>query len=306
MILMFGGLFYGMYYLYHRQASQPLEADLIAVDTLQISRLKITSPESEQYVELQRQEAGWIASNGQVHQNALPAPVSAVLQNLLRVTTYDIASTSESEWNKYGLGESQAVRVELFAGKEQVKDFWVGPGSVGEHPPDSLAYLRIEGEKEVYAVKGLQSAPFFEPFSTYRPKTIIQLLGGSRIDSFSYVLADTIHTISRSGNSWFLNRAAITEPTRIDRFIANLREVSSGNFADDFDDHRAGVVKLPSLHLHLSRSEAPVLIDMYLDTLREHSYLLRSTQNPGTWFETDSGRLYQQFFLPLDSLTLKL
>ncbi|MCB0628281.1 MAG: DUF4340 domain-containing protein [Saprospiraceae bacterium] len=305
LILMFGGLFYGMYYLYHAQASQPLQADLIAVNPLQISRLRITGPEREQYIELQRQDSGWIASNGQVHLIALSAPVEAVLQNLHKITTTDIAATSESDWNNYGLGDGYAVRVELFSGKERIEDFWVGQVPPGELPEDSLVYLRIQGEQEVYVVKGLQTAPFYQPFSAYRPKTILSIPVDSRIDSFSFIYPDTTYTLNRRPQGWILNRLAMAEPAEVDHFLGNLQDLSSSDFADDFDHNRAGVERLLSLQLYPSPAETPILVDMYLDTLREHPYVLRSTQNPGTWFECDSLELYKRFVLPLDSLQLQ-
>lgn len=301
---MFGGLFYGMYYLYQSQASQPLHTELISVDTLEISRLRLQGPESQQLIELQRQDGDWIASNGQVHLKALSGPVRSILQNLIKITTIDISTTSESEWSNFGLAAGQTVRVEVFKSTARTGDFYVSQPPGEAAPADSLAYIRFQGENEVYAVRGLQTAPFYQSFAAFRPKTITDLPAGSQIDSFSYVLADTTYTISRSGAGWQLNGLQLEETNWIDRFLTNIRQLSSTAFADDFDDNRAGVVRLPALHLHLSPADAPVLIEMYRDTLRDQPYVLRSTQNPGTWFGSDSAALYQRFLVPLDSLTL--
>lgn len=304
LFLMFGGLFYGMYYLYQSQASQPLHTELISVDTVLISRLRLRGPEPKQLIELQRQEADWIASNGQVHLKALSAPVRSLLQNLLNITTIDISTTSESEWGSYGLAAEQATRVEVFKGTDNISDFYVSqPGSSATK--DSLSYIRFQGETEVYAVRGLQTAPFYQTFAAFRPKTIVHLPPDSKIDSFSYVLADSSYTIKNTKAGWQFNGLTLEDPSWISRFLANIQHLSSDAFADDFDDNRAGVIKLPSLHLHPSQAEAPVLIEMYQDTLREKPYVFRSTQNPGTWFESDSAKLYQHFILPLDSLTFK-
>jgi hypothetical protein len=300
---MFGSLIYGAYYLYRSHTVQPLQADLITIDTTLISQVRIHPREaSRNAIHLQREEDYWIASNGQVHLRARPAPVKAILRNLIKITTIDIAGKSEDEWLPYGLGPGQGTRVEVFAGSRLVEDFWVGntvPDSLGT---DSLSFIRNHGEQEVYAVRGLSTWPFRQFFARFRPKNLLTLPEGAMLDSFAYQLPDTLLLFRRINQSWHCNGDSIDNPGNIDRYLKNLRQLESTIFVDDYDRNLPESQLFNSLILYPARSEQPILVDVFLDTLREQPYLLQSNQNPTTWFGSDSSGIYSRLFWPVDSL----
>ena len=165
LFLIFGGLIYGAYTLYHAQTQKPLQADLISIDTNQISRLRIYLPEGQgPTVQLQRQEDYWIASNDLVHLRATNQAVQGLLQNLVKVTTIDIATTSEADWPTYGLSPNQSVRIQVYNNTELMEDFWLAQHKQATTIGDSVSFIRIHQEKEVYAVYGLSTDPFFSKF----------------------------------------------------------------------------------------------------------------------------------------------
>lgn len=303
LILMFGSLLYGAYYLYRSQTIKPLQADLITIDTALISQLRIhPRDESEQAIQLQREENDWIASNGQVHLRALPTPVEAILKNLIKITTIDIAAKEEDAWLKYGLSRGQGTRVEVYEGNEKVEDFWVGntvPDSTGA---DSLSFIRIHQEQEVYVVRGLRSWPFRQSFLQFRPKELLKIPEATPIDSFAYQLPDTLFLFSKTDTSWNCNGEPVQDPANIDLFLRKLRNIESTVFVDDFDHNLPESNRSNSLTLYLSESEQPVMVNVYQDTLREKPFILHSNQNPSTWFGSDSSGVYSLLFWEIDSL----
>lgn len=304
LILMFGGLIYGVYALYRSQTVQPLRADLISIDTARISQLRIHSKENGQIIQLQREDGSWIASNGQVHLRALPLPVQRILENLVKVTTVEVAAKNEADWQAFGLTPAQSVRVEIYQNNEQVEDFWIGHAASDPAAADSLAYIRIDQEREVYAVRGMETTPFFQTFPQFRSKRIIQLPDGASIDSFLFQLPDTLYKFEQSAGNWHLNGLPVAEPTVISKFLQNLRRIESQTFVDDFDHQQPGLAKHRSLALYLSRVEEPILVEVYQDTFRDQPYILRSTQNP-TWFGSDSSGIYSRLFSVVDALSAK-
>lgn len=307
LILMFGSLFYGAYYLYRSHTSQPLQADLVTIDTSRISQLRIhPRNEPQKVIQLQREDDYWIASNGQVHLRALPQPVAAILKNLVKLTTIQIAAKSDHEWLKYGLGPGQGTRVEVYEGNQRVEDFWVGNTLLPADRADSLSYIRIHQEQEVYAIQELETWPFRQNFSQFRPKKILSIPADVPVDSFSYQLPDTLFTFRRTGQEWHFNGQPIPDPAPIKRFLGNLRHLESTGFVDDYDHNLPESNKFRSLLLYLSETEQPILIDAYLDTLRETPFILHSNQNPTTWFGSDSSGVFSRLFWPVDSLSAKI
>jgi hypothetical protein len=186
-----------------------------------------------------------------------------------------------------------------------VEDFWVGhtllpPGSL-----DSLSYIRIHQEQEVYAIQQLETWPFRQEFTQFRPKKVLSLPAGIPVDSFSFQLPDTLYTFTRAGKEWNFNGLPIRDPSPIQRFLRNLRHIESTGFVDDYDHNLPESNKFSSLLLYLSETDQPVLIDAYLDTLREVPFILHSNQNPTTWFGSDSSGVFNRLFWPVDSLIAK-
>lgn len=303
LILMFGSLFYGAYYLYRSHTVQPLQADLITIDTTRITQLRIHPPEEGQKViQLQREENYWIASNGQVHVRSLGSPVAAILANLVRITSISIAAKHEDEWLQYGLSRGQGVRVEVFEDDELVEDFWVGntvPDSTGT---DSLSYIRNHQEQEVYVVRGLSAWPFRHSFLHFRPKNLLDIPAAQRIDSFAYQLPDTTFLFKRSADQWACNGLPIEDASHISSYLNNMHRIRSTTFVDDYDYNQPESQRANSLTLYLDQAEQPILINVYVDTLRELPYIIHSNQNPTTWFGSDSSGVYLRLFPEVDSL----
>ncbi|PHN05306.1 DUF4340 domain-containing protein [Flavilitoribacter nigricans] len=305
LILMFGSVIYAAYYLYRSHTIQPLQADLITIDTNRISQLRIHPRDnSQKSIQLQREEDYWIASNGQVHLRALPTPVASILGNLVKITTVDIAAKEENDWLKYGLGTGQGVRVEVYEGNELVEDFWVGNTVDDPSGADSLSFIRIHEEQEVYAVRGLSTWPFRQTFIQFRPRKLLALSSETPVDSFAFQLPDTLLSFQRSGQEWRCNGAPIPDPSLVQRFLRDLRHIESTVFVDDYDYNLPESNKFNSLVLYLPQTEQPVLVDAYLDTLRELPIILHSNQNPTTWFGSDSSGVYSRLFWPVDSLMI--
>lgn len=303
LILMFGGLFYGGYRLYRSHTIQPLEASLITIDTSQISQLRLHQPDRQQrIIQLQREGDNWIASDGQVHLRALQRPVANILRNLVDITTVDIAAKEEADWQHYGLSPGQSVRVEIYQDQALVKNFWIGYTQPDTGGVDSISFIRIDQEQEVYTIRGLQAWPFYQHFSRFRPKGMLSLSAGSTIDSFVFQLPDTSFSFHRQDQDWVMNGSVVSDPRRIEKYLGGLRKVESTNFVDDYDYNRPESHKYGSLLLHTPGSEQPILIHAYVDTLREAPFILHCSQHPTAWFGSDSSGLYQRFFGMLDSL----
>lgn len=301
LFLLFGGLLFGAYSLYHSQTSKPLRADMIAVDTALISRLRIHPKDGQaRVIELQREADEWIVSNGQLHLRALTPPVEALLRNLVQITTVDVAAHDEPSWLDYGLATGQAVRVEVYEQGRLTEDFWIGQTSTQK--PDGLAYIRVHNEPEVYTVQGLETYPFFQEFPIYRSKTLLALPAEEAIDSFSFQYPDTTFTFVRQGQEWQIDGKPIADAGPIRNYLANLRNVHADIYVDDFDHNLAADKKYCSLLLYLPQSEQPILVHAYRDTLREHPFILQSSQNPGSWFGSDSSGIYSRLFWGMPAL----
>lgn len=288
---------YGLTHYFSTREKPPLQTELIVLDTSQVSAIHLHLPQqADTHIRLQREQTGWIASNGRRHVRALQPPIDALLNTLQRVSTMDVLATRPEQWAEYGLEEEQATRVSIFVEHHLQRDFLVN--SSGSE--DGLAWLRFVGEAEVYAVIDLQVALLQRPFRAYRPTTLLSVADQAKIERFEYILPDTVLAFGRRGAGWQLNDSLDLDPARVNRYLQGLRNVQGEHFADDFDDKDAADLRLHSLLLQVAGQDQPLLINVYLDSMRQLPYVLHSNQNPSAWFGADSLLVYQRLFQSTD------
>lgn len=275
----------------------PLQADIITLDTSAVSIIEITNPAQQgKLIRLQREQNGWIVSNGRIHVKAQSKPVEDVLHSLYKVTTDDLAAKRPEEWDQYGLSDEQAIRIRIYIGDDLLEDFLIGSRNNDTH----TSWLRLAGEPEVYAVSNTDFSVLRRSFQAYRCRTILSLADDAQIEAFQYLLSDTTLRYRRYGTGWQLNDSLLLDPAPVNRYLQGLRKVGGEHFADDFDDNAGAEKRLRSLWLQVVGRQQPLVVNIYVDSSRQQPYILHSSQNPSNWFAVDSTLVFARLFRPTE------
>ena len=93
---------YGLSQVFTGKRTSNFNTELILVDTNQVTQIIInTKPPNNEEIMLQRENNGWIVSNGSVNTKAVSNAVQALLSNIQLIKTKYIAANSEEKWADY-------------------------------------------------------------------------------------------------------------------------------------------------------------------------------------------------------------
>lgn len=288
-LLLTAGVLYGVgRLLWPGQRSNFFTTELAQVDTASLDRIVLHHGGNA--FSLKREQEGWIASRGAMHLPAVQLVVNELLGALSgAIQTHGMVAQSPEAWSKYGVGERQGVRVQLYKSKVLLEDFVLG----GQ--PGGATFLRFSGQRSVYEVEELPLDLIGRDFDAYRNPDLLKLSNGEQITSFEWQFPDTVYTFSKSGNAWFCNNLAL-DSVKVLRYLNGLRHISSKTFADDFDEVEAGRYAFSTLNLTSNRAEVPYTIECFRDTLRKPVYFFRSGSQAEVFFAEDSTGLYRRLF----------
>lgn len=305
LLIVFLGLLalYGLNRLFSGKRDSNFNSELIKVDTATVTSIVVSLHEPEpQEISLKKEEGGWIVSNGHQSAKAMPEAITSVLTNLSLVRTQQIAASSADLWSAYEVGEGQGVGVKVYKGSQLKEDFIVGKFDFNPETRSGKCYVRLNGQNEVYSIDGFELLSFKQGFEAYRNRELIKMKAAMKVNEFLCQWPDTTSLFKKTPLGWTTGNATL-DSMKVENYLNVLRNLTATTFADDFDETKAGRLHFATLTIKGDNIEAPYVIDCYRDTTREHPFVLHSTYNPETWFESDSAGVFKQIFLDLKNLT---
>ncbi len=217
---------------------------LQTLESKQIDRLRITK--GERNVELRKEDEQWV-----VGPKAYAADGVAV-KNMVRaaadLTLTALVSESKS-YERYGLADAQKIHVEAFAGKEKVRDFFVGRRA----PTHQHTFVVLAGNPDVYHARGSMDNTYDRTIDELRDETVLKY---EKSDISAVILnrGEQNATLTRkmktpeketaaeagqeSKNAkpefqWVDQDGNAVETADVDRLIAQLSELNCEDFMQD-------------------------------------------------------------------------
>ncbi|GJM31320.1 MAG: hypothetical protein DHS20C18_03210 [Saprospiraceae bacterium] len=287
----------GIYALTQVFASRKIDhfqAELINLDTAVVQTVIINTKKDLEEITLSREGQIWIASNGKINVRAVSTEVDKLLSALSLIRSKRIAAKVAEKWSEYEVGQGEGTRLRVYTNAGLVYDFIVGKFGFNQQSQRSISYLRLTGEKEVYAIDGFQALS--RGFDAYRNKVLSKLTKGAQVTTFSFLNGDTSFVFSRHPEGWLLNDQETVNSAKVESYLTTLEKISGNVFADDFDETQASEKQINQLQLEGDQLPVPILIRAYLDTTRTNPYVLHSSLNKEAWFSSDSSGVYLSIF----------
>jgi hypothetical protein len=292
---------YGLTQFFSGKRESSFKAELIEVDTADVTSISIDPKGEVEEFTLKREGNQWIVTNGAVSVQATSNPVNSLLDNLTLIRTNRIAAKSPDKWSEYEVAEGEGTRVKVYRQDELLEDFIIGRFSFDQQARSGTSYIRLAGQEEVYAVDGFQMLSFNQGMTAYRNRTLLKLKPEMKIAELDYHTPDSTYRFYRQNEQWTRNGTAALDSAAVATYLNALRNLSGEHFADDFDELKAGDYALKSIVLRGDNIEEPLRIDAYRDTTRERPFVLHSSQYPEVFFESDTSGLYKRVFGPPES-----
>jgi len=212
--------------------SESLRSELVTIDTSQISKILISSPNEN--LELHRIDSSWVLKleNGK-EVPALRDKVTNTLSSLLSIQPERMVTRDQAKWKDYQV-DSTGTRIQVFENDLNTLDLVVGRfGMAGQR--QFYSFVRLSEDTEVYTADNFMGLSGGNQSSSYRNQDIIKTEPDSIIAiQFSYP-ADSSFQLSRYDSSWLVNQTIQTDSAAVASYLLDLRSVTSKQFADHVD-----------------------------------------------------------------------
>lgn len=280
----------------------PFDTNIIEVDTTRISLIEITPQKGPAY-EIHHTEGQWIVSNGILSLPARADRLSRILDQIDTIQTFELISKQPADWDRYGLAEGAGTRIKVHLENGRQEDFIIGKTDFIPELQKSIAYLRLSGQHEVYAVNGFLPFQLERHFNDFRNKTIISsALPTVLPDSYIYQSRDTQLNVplNSENNSPGIQPDSITLAVYFD----NIRATRGSDFADDFDELSSERYFHQRIRFFFNEKNDSLILSCYRDSTRIQPFIIHSSDNPKSYFYSDSLGLYKTVFESFQGLVL--
>ena len=207
---------------------------IIETDTADITKITILPKKANDKVVLTKTGNSWdVVSQGKTYK-ADQNMIKNILGEIAKLQAERIAANDKSEWEKYQVSDTAALHVSIDSKGKSAENVIIGKFSYQQNPQKFTTYVRLVGEKEVYAVNGFLSMTFNRSANDFRDKTLVNVRPESITDiTFTYP-ADSSFTLKQSGSKWMINNQP-ADSAKVAEFKNSISHLTGYYIADDDD-----------------------------------------------------------------------
>ena len=259
-----------------------------------LAAMMVLSPGGEE-LSFHREAGNWMVTDGRTGCIVPIDSLQSVITGLYALNTRGIRVCTEGELLRLGLGEGEALRVRLYSPNSLQDDILIGK-------TDSLrqrAPLRFWGQREVFTLPASLVERLQRGVGHYCNGPLLDLPAPEEVDSVHYrLLPDSVEAkIRATAGGWSWDDAPLSpkDSLRWQRYLAALGGIRPDEPAKDFDELQAGRWAKRSLVFYFHAGDSAVLECFYRPG-RRYPFVLRSSQRPYHFFQSDSLGLFAALF----------
>lgn len=274
--------------------------DIVTVDTASIKSISIF-PESmgREEIKFEKRDNKWITSLNNITDDADQSKVENIIKQLNEIKATRLVARTEEKWEEFQLTDSLASRVKILDKKgETVTDILLGKFSYNRLNPQQsysrnniqgISYVRLAGEKEIYAVDGFLNMAFNMDFSYWRDQQIIKAEKNNITKlSFKYP-ADSGFVALENDSKWNIGSME-ADSASMDKYLSSLRLQSGSTFADEFSPEND-----PDYQLVIDGNNmSQIIVAGYERSPAD--IVIHSNQNPDSYFTSSKDGVFSRIF----------
>lgn len=270
---------------------------LVTLDTASVNKVVITSKQANLPIAIEKKEAGWTVSNGDVSDNADEMNIKSILTSMVNLKPQRLVANSPEKWIDYQVGDSLGTRVEYYNEDEKLADIMIGKFSFNQAARTAATFVRLFEEDEVYTVDGFLSSTFSQEFNNFRDKTFLDIEPAD-ITSIEYTYpADSGFLLSKVAEGWQIEGVS-ADSASVQKFVNGLRKINQREFADNFSASSEASYFMTIQDNNMNAIEIKGFIE-------GNDIVLNSSQNPDAYFYTGSFKPFEKLFISSASLSQK-
>jgi hypothetical protein len=216
--------------------------------------------------------------------------IKGIIDELANMTPERLVANKKELWKDYEITDSLGVGVIVYGPKNAKTDITLGRFSYNQATRKPSTYVRVNNEKEVYAVEGYLSMTFNREINSLRDRKVYR---GNQNDlrqiSFNYP-ADSSFTLTRQDNRWSIDGVPV-DSAKMAGYLTTVSYLIGDEFRDDFIP---ASVTSESYKVTLTGDNIkPVEIRAFKDAV---GTVINSSENSTTYFSGEKGSLFFKIF----------
>lgn len=277
---------------YDQRNSSNFRKELFQIDTAQVTAVLIKTPEADSPIELTKNGAGWLVSQGAAQFPVDEAAVNGLLEQLPVAKVKRLAATTKEKWADLQVDEQTGKQVTVMSGEKVLADFVVGKLSFSQTTRQGLSYLRLQEENQVYAVESFLAATLRPDLNSWRNKrvTFFEVDDVQRLQ-FTYP-ADSSFVLEKGPTGQWQMESEAADSTAVMAYLSKIAKTSETNFAEQTPSSAAFATLVITRNNH-----PPIQIQAYQGSTPAQ-VILHSSQNEQAYFKSPMAKdIYQRIFV---------
>jgi len=224
-----------------KKGERNFKSELVAIDMDKATKVVIKSNKSDQPLELNKDGEQWMVTlKDGTKVQAMDNTVESTFKELEGIKTSQVAAKSADKWAEYKV-DDQGTNVEVYEGANKVLDIILGkfdidPQSLqqqggqfgGQSQPKFTSYVRLQGENEVFAVKGFYEGLNSQTADNYRDKAMFKA-NRADIAKINFNYTDSAYQLVLADSLWTINGSAV-DSTQAAQYLNTVSTISGSKF----------------------------------------------------------------------------
>lgn len=282
----------------HRARS--FKSELSQFDPATVNQFHIYPKAGGERISFRKSDNSWTVFDASGEYNADGTQVDRMLESISDLRALRLAAREKDAWEKYEVTDSLGIRVEVLEGEKEMADLILGKfsyaqpsGPVNPYQQQQgtmTTYLRLNKEKEVYAVNGFLAMSFSGQVNNFRDRKVLQL-NENDLQSISISGGGSDFALVHQDSLWLLNGVE-ADSASMAEYLSGIRSLRSSRFLAE-DQVPAGA---PTHQLKVEGLDGNLLAQIDAHMADSMHIAISSSLNPGTWFDGTQDDLFGKLF----------
>jgi hypothetical protein len=277
-----------------------LKSSLVSFDTLAIGKIEIIPNNSAgKAFKFIKQNNSWSVRQGNIISKPAAGAVQNIFNEILSIKPQSLAAVSESKWKEFNLTDSLATRIKFLNSKDKLlADILLGKvsykqvtnpyGSSGGNSIEGTSYVRINGQKEIYAVNGFLAFSISGKFSDWRDKSLIRCRKEDVLKVRFNFPGDSSYTLTKKDSGWFVDNTK-ADSTIVSNYLNLVGNINGIDINDDFKP-----VSNPDYKIDFEGNNLLSSSVKCFAAGGTGDYILNSNLNPEVFFTSKKSGIFSQ------------
>lgn len=288
------------------QNNPAFTADFPVIHPDEIHTIELYSSFDSQFmITLYETENGWRVRRHKTDVPASQERVKTAIEELGYLNATRLAGTGESEWQRFGVADSQVTRLVAYTNRGIELDLLIGKFQylqtdnaplITRAPPATdnkrgITYIRLTGDDKVYTAEGFFGPHLHIPFRMWRSYQVLQV-DTNQLDSMQFIYPEGgSFTVATSDSGWKVGQTDV-HPKGREIYLAAIANRTYNELADAFVPERPALFEV---NYFLGTDET---VNLKAYEANSGQIIIASSQNVGTYFLDREDELLDELFPP--------